>query len=66
MLFRSVVSATRVRNGQVTVRPFLGAEYRIGPVTLDTDCGVEWTTGSFDGGGSELSTILTFGVRYDF
>ena len=62
----AVVSATRVRNGQVTVRPFLGAEYRIGPVTLDTDCGVEWTTGSFDGGGSELSTILTFGVRYDF
>ncbi len=60
------VSATRVRNGQLTVRPFLGAEYRIGPVTLDTDCGVEWTTGSFDGGGSELSTILTFGVRYDF
>ncbi len=62
----AVVSATRVRNGQVTVRPFLGAEYRIGPVTLDTDCGVEWTTGSFDGEGSELATILTFGIRYDF
>ena len=62
----AIVSATRVRNGQVTVRPFLGAEYRIGPVTLDTDCGVEWTTGSFDGEGSELATILTFGVRYDF
>jgi hypothetical protein len=62
----AVVSATRVRDGQVTVRPFLGAEYRIGPVTLDTDCGVEWTTGSFDGEGSELATVLSFGIRYDF
>lgn len=65
----AVESATRVRNGSFTLRPYLGAEYRIGHVTLDTDCGIEWTTGAFGdepSNGDELAYILSFGMRYDF
>jgi hypothetical protein len=65
----AVESATRVRNGSFTLRPYLGAEYRIGRVTLDTDCGIEWTTGAFGdepSNGDELAYILSFGMRYDF
>lgn len=65
----AVESATRVRNGSFTLRPYFGAEYRIGHVTLDTDCGIEWTTGAFGdepSNGDELAYILSFGMRYDF
>ncbi|RIK94505.1 MAG: hypothetical protein DCC71_23630 [Proteobacteria bacterium] len=65
----SLLSATRVRTGSLTLRPYLGAEYRLGRFTLDTDCGVEWTTGAFGdqpSNGEELAYILSFGVRYDF
>lgn len=65
----SVQATTRVRNGSFTVRPYLGAEYRFGRLTLDTDCGIEWTTGAFGdepSNGDELAYILSFGLRYDF
>jgi hypothetical protein len=65
----AVQSATRVRNGSLTLRPYIGAEYRIGRFTFDTDCGVEWTTGAFGdepSNGDELAYILSFGARYDF
>lgn len=54
-----------VRNGQLTVRSYLGAEYRLWKLTLDADCGVEWTDDSF-AGESSLDHSLWFGVRYDF
>jgi hypothetical protein len=63
-----VVSATRERVGSYTVRPYFGAEYRVGRFTFDADGGVEWTLGAFDGveGSTELAYVLTFGVRLDF
>jgi hypothetical protein len=63
-----VVSATRERVGSYTVRPYFGAEYRVGHFTFDLDGGVEWTLGSFDGGdgSDELAYIMSFGVRLDF
>jgi len=54
-----------VRNGQLTVRGYLGAEYRLWKITLDADCGVEWTDDSFAGEAS-LDHSLWFGLRYDF
>ncbi len=54
-----------VRNGQLTVRGYLGLEYRLWKVTLDSDCGVEWTDDSF-AGESSLDHSLWFGLRYDY
>jgi outer membrane biosynthesis protein TonB len=53
------------RNGQLTVRSYLGAEYRFWKLTLDSDCGVEWSDGTFTGEAS-LDYSLWFGLRYDF
>jgi hypothetical protein len=53
------------RNGQLTVRSYLGAEYRIWKLTLDSDCGGEWSDGTFTGEPS-LDYSLWLGVRYDF
>jgi hypothetical protein len=63
-----VVSATRERIGSYTLRPYLGADYRIGRLTFDVDGGVEWTLGDFDGGSGtdEIAYVLSFGVRFDF
>jgi hypothetical protein len=54
-----------IRNGQLTVRSYLGAEYRLWKLTFDADCGVEWTDDSFAGEAS-LDHSLWFGLRYDF
>ena len=55
------------RNGQLTVRPYLGIEYRLWKLTFDSDAGVEWTSGAFTPGtGSQLDYSLSVGVRYDF
>lgn len=54
-----------VRNGQLTVRGYLGADYRLWKLTFDADCGVEWTDDSF-AGESSLDHSLWFGLRYDF
>lgn len=54
-----------VRTGQLTVRSYLGAEYRFWKMTADTDCGVEWSDGAFTGEAS-LDYSLWFGLRYDF
>jgi hypothetical protein len=59
--------AARVRNGSWTVRPFLGLEYRIGRITLDTDAGFEWTSEAFSPDATdEIGWSLSSGVRYDF
>jgi hypothetical protein len=60
----AVVSATRVRNGQPPCGPY--SALSTGSARhLDTDCGVEWTTGRSTAR-IRTATILTFGVRYDF
>ena len=58
---------TRVRNGTTTLRTFLGAEYHIGPITLDAEGGYEWTTGAaLEDGGDEVGWSAMAGIRYDF
>ena len=54
-----------IRSGQLTVRGYLGAEYRIWKLTADMDCGVEWNDGTFTGE-SSIDYSLWFGLRYDF
>lgn len=59
--------AARSRNGSLTVRPYLGLEYRVWKVTLFGDAGMEWTSGSFDAGGEdEYIYAFSGGLRYDF
>jgi hypothetical protein len=63
----AAAAAARARNGSFTVRPYLGAEWRVWKLTLFGDAGVEWTTGSFDAGsGNEFSYAFSGGIRYDF
>jgi len=63
----AAAQASRARNGSLTVRPYLGVEWRVWKLTLFGDAGLEWTSGSFDaGGGDELSYAFSGGLRYDF
>ena len=63
----AAADAARARNGSLTVRPYLGIEYRIWKLTLFGDAGLEWTSGSFDAtGGDEFGYAFSGGLRYDF
>jgi len=63
----AAAQAARARNGSLTVRPYLGLEWRVWKLTFFGDTGVEWTSGSFDaGGGDELAYAFSGGLRYDF
>ena len=63
----AAAQAARARNGQFTVRPYFGVEWRLWQLTFSGDAGVEWTSGSFDAqGGNELSYAFSAGIRYDF
>ncbi len=59
--------ASRARNGSLTVRPYLGIEWRVWKLTIFADAGAEWTSGSFDAdGGDEFAYAFSGGLRYDF
>jgi hypothetical protein len=63
----AAAQAARSRNGSLTVRPYLGIEWRVWKLTLFGDAGAEWTSGSFDaGGGDEFVYAFSGGLRYDF
>jgi tetratricopeptide (TPR) repeat protein len=63
----AAAAAARARNGALSVRPFLGFDWRIGKVTLDGEAGVEWTNASFDpAAGNQFDWSVALGVRYDF
>jgi hypothetical protein len=63
----AAAAAARARNGALTVRPFLGFDWRIWKVTLDGEAGVEWTNASFDpAAGNQFDWSVALGVRYDF
>jgi len=63
----AAAQASRARNGSLTIRPYLGIEWRIWKLTLFGDAGLEWTSGSFDaGGGDEFAYAFSGGLRYDF
>jgi hypothetical protein len=63
----AAAQAARARNGSLTVRPYLGIEWRVWKLTLFGDAGLEWTSGSFDaGGGDEFAYAFSGGLRYDF
>jgi hypothetical protein len=63
----AAAAAARARNGSLTVRPYLGVEWRVWKLTLFGDAGLEWTSGSFDAdGGDEFAYAFSGGVRYDF
>jgi hypothetical protein len=63
----AAAQAARARNGSLTVRPYLGIEWRVWKLTLFGDAGLEWTSGSFDAGGEdEFAYAFSGGLRYDF
>jgi len=63
----AAAAAARARNGALTVRPFLGFDWRIAKFTLDGEAGVEWTNSSFDpAAGNQFDWSFALGLRYDF
>jgi hypothetical protein len=63
----AAAAAARARNGSLTVRPFLGFDWRIWKFTLDGETGVEWTNASFDpAAGNQFDWSFALGLRYDF
>lgn len=63
----AAAAAARARNGALTVRPFLGFDWRIGKFTVDGEAGVEWTNASFDpAAGNTFDWSFALGLRYDF
>lgn len=63
----AAAAAARARNGSLTVRPFLGFDWRIWKLTVDGEAGIEWTTASFDpAAGNQFDWSFALGLRYDF
>lgn len=63
----AAAAAARARNGSLTVRPFLGFDWRIWKLTLNGEAGVEWTNASFDpAAGDQIDWSVALGLRYDF
>jgi hypothetical protein len=63
----AAAAAARARNGSLTVRPFLGFDWRIWKFTVDGEAGVEWTNASFDpAAGNQFDWSFALGLRYDF
>jgi tetratricopeptide (TPR) repeat protein len=63
----AAAAAARARNGSLTVRPYLGFDWRLWKITLNGEAGVEWTNASFDpAAGDQLDWSVALGIRYDF
>jgi tetratricopeptide (TPR) repeat protein len=63
----AAAAAARARNGALTVRPFLGFDWRVWKLTFDGEAGVEWTNAAFDPvAGHQFDWSVSLGLRYDF
>ena len=63
----AAAAAARARNGALTVRPYLGFDWRLWKFTIDGEAGVEYTNSSFDpAAGDQLDWSAALGIRYDF